>query len=185
MTVTRDNVAKVLAAIQRLAARKVLVGIPASEAERQDGEPINNAQLGYIHEYGAPASNIPARPFLVPGVAKQQKAITQRLQKAAKAAMDGNGTALEAELGEAGLIGQNGARERINNGPHEPLSPATVRGRSRSRGTRSMRDGEEHYLQLIDSGMAPEQAQQAAGIQPLINTGKLRNALTYVIRKKE
>lgn len=158
MTVVRDNVAKVLAAIQRLTAREVLVGIPATKAEREDGEPINNAQLGYIHEFGAPASNIPARPFLVPGVAEKQPAIAARLQKAAKAAMDGNNTVLESELNAAGLLGQNGAREQINNGPHEPLSERTLAAR-RARG----REGDK----------------------PLIDTGQLRNSLTYVIRKKE
>lgn len=158
MTVVRDNVAKVLAAIQKLTSREVLVGIPATQAERQDGEPINNAQLGYIHEHGAPASNIPARPFLVPGVAEKQDVIAGRLQKAAKAAMDGNTTALESELNAAGLLGQNGARNRINNGPHEPLAESTLAAR-RARGRE--------------------------GTKPLIDTGQLRNALTYVIRKKE
>ncbi|WP_288074668.1 hypothetical protein [Pseudomonas sp.] len=158
MTVVRDDVAKVLAAIQRLTSREVMVGIPATKAEREDGEPINNAQLGYIHEYGAPKANIPARPFLVPGVAEKKDAIAGRLKKAAKAAMDGNNTALESELNAAGLLGQNGARNQINNGPHEPLAERTLAAR-RARG----REGDK----------------------PLIDTGQLRNSLTYVIRQKE
>lgn len=47
--------------------KEVLIGIPMSTTERPDGE-ITNAELGYIHEYGAPEANIPARPFLIPGV---------------------------------------------------------------------------------------------------------------------
>lgn len=158
MKITTDNVAKVLASIQELAGKQVLVGIPATKAEREDGEPINNAQLGYIHEYGAPASNIPARPFLIPGVAHAQESINNHLQKAAKAAMNGNDEKVDVELNATGLIAQAGARNEINNGAFEALSAKTLAVR-RKRGR--------------------------TGDKPLIDTGQLRNSITYVIRKKE
>lgn len=158
MKITIDNVAKVLASIQDLAGKQVLVGIPATKAEREDGEPINNAQLGYIHEYGAPASNIPARPFLIPGVSHAQESINNHLQKAAKAAASGNEEKVDAELNATGLIAQAGARNEINNGTFEALSPVTIAAR-RKRGR--------------------------TGDKPLIDTGQLRNAITYVIRKKD
>lgn len=160
MKITTDNVAKVLSSIQELAGKQVLVGIPASKAEREEGntEPINNAQLGYIHEYGAPASNIPARPFLIPGVARAQESINNHLQKAAKAAMSGNDEKVDTELNATGLIAQAGARNEINNGDFEALSPVTLAAR-RKRGR--------------------------TGDKPLIDTGQLRNAITYVIRKKD
>jgi phage gpG-like protein len=158
MKITTDNVAKVLASIQELAGKQVLVGIPATKAEREDGEPINNAQLGYIHEYGAPASNIPARPFLIPGVAHAQESINNHLQKAAKAAMSGNDEKVDTELNATGLIAQAGARNEINNGNFEALSARTLADR-RKRGR--------------------------TGDKPLIDTGQLRNSITYVIRKKE
>ena len=66
VTVTRDIAGKVLANIRAVPQKKLLVGIPAEENAR--GGEIGNASLGFIHEYGSPARNIPARPFLIPGV---------------------------------------------------------------------------------------------------------------------
>lgn len=155
-----DDVAKVLASIQGLANKQVLVGIPASKAERKEGddEPINNAQLGYIHEYGAPASNIPARPFLNPGVARAQESINNHLKKAAKAAMDGNSEKVDVELNATGLIAQAGARNEIASGNLAPLAPATIAARRRNGRTED---------------------------DPLVDTGQLRASITYVIREKD
>ncbi|MCS3839394.1 phage gpG-like protein [Pseudomonas sp. JAI111] len=160
MKITTDNVAQVLASIQELASKQVMVGIPATKAEREEGddEPINNAQLGYIHEYGAPASNIPPRPFLIPGVAHAQDKINNHLQKAAKAAMDGNAEKVDVELNATGLVAQAGAKFEINNGIFEELKKSTLAAR-RKRGR--------------------------TGVKPLIDTGQLRNSITYVIRKKD
>lgn len=186
MKVTKDNVGQVLASIQRLVGQEVLVGIPASKAERsdEDPQPMNNAQLGYVHENGSPAQNIPARPFLIPGVEDTQESITSHLQKAAKAAMSGDNTKVQVELNAAGLAASSGARHKITSGDFEPLSPATVRNRRKNRNTKSMRAAEKKYLELIANGATPEQAQDEAGIRPLINTGQLRNSLTYVVRRK-
>lgn len=155
-----DDVAKVLAAIQELAGKQVLVGIPATKAERKEGdeEPINNAQLGYIHEYGSPKANIPPRPFLAPGVKSAEESINSHLKKAAKAAMAGDQEKVDVELNATGLIAQAGARHQINNGAHQGLAAKTLAAR-RKRGR--------------------------TGDKPLIDTGQLRNAITYVIRKKD
>ncbi|WP_223840741.1 hypothetical protein [Pseudomonas extremaustralis] len=160
MKITKDDVSKVLASIQDLANKQVLVGIPASKAEREEGdeEPINNAQLGYIHEYGSPKANIPARPFLNPGIARTQESINNHLKKAAKAAMDGNSEKVDVELNATGLIAQAGARNEINSGTFEALAPATLAARRRRGRT---------------------------GDKPLIDTGQLRNSITYVIREKD
>lgn len=188
MSVTKDNVANVLQAIQQLASQEVLVGIPATEAERnndESGAPLNNAQLGYIHEYGSPKANIPARPFLEPGIEDRRLSITGHLQAAATAALNGQSEKVEMSLNAAGLVASAAARSRINSGKFAPLSPSTIRNRHKSRGTKSMRSSEKRYLELIAAGATPEQAQEQAGIQPLINTGQLRNSITYVIRRKE
>lgn len=188
LKVTKDITADVLHAIERLVGQEVLVGIPATEAERNDdrssGEP-NNAQLGYIHNYGSPATNIPARQFLEPGIEEQRASITNHLRMAAKAALDGNVEKVDVSLSAAGLIASTGVRNKLNSGAFEALAPSTVRNRHKSRGTKSMRASEKRYLELIAEGSAPEQAQEEVGIQPLVNTGQLRNSITYVIRKKE
>ena len=50
LTVREDNYASVLDALKQLSGTDVLVGIPADKAEREDGAPYNNAELGYLHK---------------------------------------------------------------------------------------------------------------------------------------
>lgn len=156
--VTKDNVHLVLQAIQGLAVKDVFVGIPDSTAARREpGHPLSNAVIGYIQENGSSAAGIPPRPFLVPGVQDAQQRIAERLGKGASAALDGNAQQAEAALHAAGLIGQNSARARINTGPFQALASRTLAARRRRGRT---------------------------GSKPLIDTGQLRNSITYVIRNK-
>ena len=151
-----DNVARFTAGIERLASTRVMVGVPAEKGSRQDGEPINNAALAYVHENGAPEAGIPARPFLKPGIADKQTEIAAALEKTGRAAMDGKPEVVDRGFNIVGLIGQNAVRAKINDGPFTPLAEATLAAR-RARGR--------------------------TGTKPLIDTGQLRNSLTYVIRK--
>ena len=158
--VTKDNVASVLKAINQLAQKDVLVGIPDSAPDRNDQspeQPLSNAVIGYIQENGSPVNGIPARPFLVPGVKDAQEQIAARLGKGAAAALRGDVTQTEAALQASGLIGQNAARAKINTGPFEALASSTLAARRRRGRT---------------------------GTKPLIDTGQLRNSITYVIRNK-
>lgn len=50
--VTADKAADVLASLRQLSGMDVLVGIPESKAEREDGAPYSNAELGYLHSTG-------------------------------------------------------------------------------------------------------------------------------------
>lgn len=186
VTVTKDSVSQVIAGITSLVQKDILVGIPDSSTDRQseiDG-PMTNATLGYIHEHGSPQANIPARPFLVPGVRKAEERAVIYLERAAKAALSRDPKKTEAYLNDAGIVAMNSARNEITTADFVPLSPYTVAARHRSRQTKSMRQSEQRYLELVAGGMSPADAQAAAGIRPLINTGQLRNAITYVLRNK-
>lgn len=154
--VTRDRIASVIKAVSDLATKDVLVGIPDSAPERKDDEPISNAQIGYIQENGAPGANIPARPWLVPGVRDAQDRIADRLGKGAKAALNGQDQA-DQTLHSAGLIGQNAARAKINSN----IQP-----------------------KLADSTLAARRARGVTRTNTLVDTGQLRNSVTYVVRKK-
>lgn len=186
VTVTQDTVATVIGAINELVGKQILVGFPEKTTERQDedqGE-MNNAILGYIHEHGAPKANIPARPFLVPGVQDAIESSGNYLTKAAAETLKGDAKKADAYLHDAGIVAMNSARRKINYGDFAPLSPYTIRNRHRNRGTKSMRDSEKRYLEMIAEGSSPEAAQAATGIRPLVNTAQMRNAITYVVRKK-
>lgn len=153
----KDILPQVLASLKRLAATDVLVGIPAQSPERSDGEPINNAALGYIHETGAPAAGIPARPFLVPGVVAAGTPVALQLKKAAQAAIVGNPRVVDQRLHAAGLVAEASVKNTINAGVEPALADSTIAARARRGRT---------------------------GTVPLIDTGKLRNSITHVVRRK-
>ena len=159
--ITVDRLGNIVKEINDLTRKDVLIGIPEAETNRQDEDggsaPATNAALGYIHEHGSPANNIPARPFLIPGVKDAQGAIEKRLKQAADAALKGDKAAVDRQMHSAGIEAQNSVKTKINSGDFEPLAPATL---------------------------AQRKARGRTGTKPLIDTGQLRNSITYVVRGK-
>lgn len=196
---TNDQFTQVMKNIEKLVSQEVLVGVPASGADRDDG-PINNAQLLYLHNFGGtiqiPAHDrpiyrkvdkqgnlmnggrfakraksnfettahveaytvtIPPRKVLEPGIQKKKDQIAGKLANAAKAAIDGKNEQADNDMSAAGLIAQNGVRAEFGGDSLQPLSENTLKNR-RSRGR--------------------------TGDKPLLDTGELRNSITYVKRKK-
>jgi hypothetical protein len=157
--VTKDELSSVLKSIHALVSRQVLIGIPESEDARkasEDGAPIGNAEIGYIQETGSPTNNLPARPFLVPGVEKALPQAIEQLKRGGKRALDGDPDAAEKALNAAGLLCQSSVRATIVNVIPPPLAESTIDARIRRGRT---------------------------GTTPLLDTGQLRNSTTYVIRK--
>lgn len=153
--VVKDLVGSVLKSIVEMESRQVLVGIPADAKVREHGDPITNAQLGYLHEFGSPAQNIPARPFLNPGVTAATDRCAEVLKKAASERLSRHG-ALEDGLNKAGLIAQASVKMTLKRGEgFIPLAPATLAARKR-----------KGFM----------------GESPLLRTGQLMNSVTYVIR---
>jgi hypothetical protein len=156
---TTSHTAQFRKALDGLLKREVLVGIPASNAAR-DPEPgespaATNALIGYVHEYGSPAKNIPARPFLHPGIADARADIEVHMKKAGQMALAGKMDEISQELEKVGLIAQVSVQRKITEGPFEPLAPATLAAR-RARGR--------------------------TGTNPLLDTGQLRRAISYIVR---
>ena len=166
-----DKLDSIVAEINKLVAIDVMVGIPASANARDDD--MNNAALGYLHETGSPAANIPARPFLVPGVAGAVDKYEAQLLKAIRAALDGMPKKMRAHLDAAGIIAAQAAKDMIDRGDFAPLSIPTLQARAR-RG----RKGAQAELASRAAGNAPN----AANARPLIDTGQMRNSITYVLR---
>lgn len=156
ITVTIDKVPAIEKAIKDLAATRVMVGIPASKAARREKGAINNAALGYIHENGAPEAGIPARPFLIPGVRNAEAQITAHLKAAGEAALSGEAKRSDRELHATGLIAQAAVRAKITAGP---------------------------FIALARSTLARRRARGRTGTKPLIDSGQLRNAISYVLRR--
>jgi len=163
ITMVADNSRDLERSLRNLIEQDVLVGIPAekaartSEEARARGTPITNAALGYIHEHGSPPVNIPPRPFLIPGIKNAQKEISEGFEKAGAAALEGKPDVMVKQLHAIGLRAATSVKLKIQSGPFVALKPATIRARRR-RG---------HM-----------------GTKPLIDTGQLRNAVTYVLRRR-
>ncbi|BCU90714.1 Uncharacterised protein [Yersinia pseudotuberculosis] len=154
-----DKANDVLAALKAIGRKDVLIGIPEEKSERED-IPFGNAGIGYINEYGSPAQNIPARPHLQPGVRSVQDETTQKLKQAAQAVFAGNTAAADRALNQAGAIAMNAVKRYIIVGNLTPLAPATLYARKHRKYAK--RKGEN----------------------PLIDTGKYREIITYIVRDK-
>jgi hypothetical protein len=181
VTIVKDDVAKVFKSIQDLIGKQVLVGIPDNGQNNRDDSPVNNATIGYTMEFGSPAHNVPARPFLIPGVRAAEKSALVQLKQAALAALEGDKGGMQQGLNRAGTLASNEVKHTINSNIPPPLAPSTIRNRHRGRGTKR-RESEQVYLGLIAKGASPGAAQGEVGIVALVNTGSLRNSITYVVR---
>lgn len=155
--ITKDNMAALQKSIRELTKREILVGIPSDETQRKEGT-ITNAAIGYINEFGSPAKNIPARPFLIPGVQRAEGKIEKRLKKSIEHVLDGSKTGMITQMNAAGLEAQNSVRATINKGIMPELSESTLAARRRRGRT---------------------------GEKPLIDTGQLRNSITYILKESD
>ncbi|KVP89989.1 hypothetical protein WJ97_23680 [Burkholderia ubonensis] len=158
MGMTFDRLDEILKSIAGLVQKEVLVGVPDSTAGRKDqGEPLSNAEIGYILENGSPANNIPARPHLVPGVQDARPKFEPQLQKGVEAALDGDLEKVDRSLNRAGLVAQNSVRAKVNSNIQPKLADSTLAARRRR-------------------GVIRENT--------LVDTAQYRNSITYVVRKK-
>lgn len=172
--------------LQALAKKEVLVGIPAENSTREHGGEINNAELLYIqshgvrstsmrkemqgnldagmkyskaHElylqsHGSPMYHVPPRPVLEPAIASQKEAIGKLISAASKSALEGKPAQYEANLNKAGMVAVSAARGWFEN-PANGWPPN-----------------------------APYTIKKKGSSQPLIDTGEMRKAITYVVRDK-
>ena len=151
-----DKLPKLKVAMSQLTTSDVLVGVPSDKTARK-GDPINNATIAYLMDKGSPAQNIPARPFMEPGVEAAKDKIIEQLKRAAQSALSANDDAIEKGLIRSGMIAQASIRTIINSGIDPELAESTLAARRR-RGRK--------------------------GTVALIDTGALRNSISFVVRKK-
>ena len=180
--VTRDQVEDVLKAVRQLVSVEILVGIPGENAERQPApgaspSPISNVQIGLISEFGSPAQNIPARPFLVPGVRDALPALLPKLKRAGQLALDFKGPVpvTQALIG-VGIAAASAVQMKITTGPFQPIADATKRARLyRKMGYRNA--SEARKQKMMAKWMAGD-------FKPLLDSGAMRASVTFVIRPK-
>jgi hypothetical protein len=179
ITKTVDNWAKVSASINKLASTSVMVGIPADKAARNG--PVSNAVIGYVQEHGDPALGIPARPFLVPGVASvNQSSTIPGLKAAGVAALAGDQAKVIKQYTIIGQRAADAVRTTIRNRIPPPLKPGTLLGRLRRKDKyQKAAKGSARRGKLRAAALAGSE-----GDIPLLDTGSLMRSVTFVIRRK-
>ena len=131
VTVTKllDRANKIQQAMEEVSYTSVYIGIPVEESSRPDeGEPINNAELAYIHEHGSPINNIPPRPFLKPSIKKNLATVEVLQKQMIKAALKGDKEGVKRSAELLGMHSRNNAKKYITAGTNlTPNKPATIK----------------------------------------------------------
>ena len=189
--VDKGDLKTVIDALLKLAEDELLVGVSADTAGSGRGEDINNAKLAYIHtngvraagmkaetdkaveegtpyplalqayikEHGSPAYRVPPRPFLEPGIEKHLDMVKGGMKAALLDVLNGGDGRVQRENLGGAIAGKVQEYFEEDNG-WPPLSPKTIARRKKGP------DG-------------------TASDVPLVDSGALRQSITYVIRKKE
>ena len=150
----QSRMGDVVKAVDLATRSQVLVGVPSTTAGNRDG-PINNAALAYIHDNGSPEANIPARPFMHPGIDDITPEIKERVKNIGKAAIKGRADAVDKGLNALGMVAASSIKNRINSNTPPPLAESTL---------------------------AKRRARGVTRTNTLVDTGPMRNSITYVIR---
>lgn len=182
MLKTNMDVKVLMESLMKLADVEVLVGFPEDTTNRppSEDEPpgITNASLGYIHDNGAPEQGLPARPFMIPGIQAAQTKVADKLGQILKATVAGRGgqTLVAQGMTQVGIIASLSIKNTINDGIDPALAASTLKARARKG-----RKGAQKELDRRAKGEAPS----TAFAKPLVDTGEMRNAITYVIRSRK
>lgn len=184
---TVDKTKEITAGLDALLGFDVKVGIPEAKTERDDPEEdLTNAQLGFVlsegvgtrsrqqeiaslvgqgltysaavsaflTENGDPSLAIPPRPFLEPSIRHYMPVILKQQTKIINLALSGKKDKIKAEFGKLGLLGQN-----------------IVKG--------WFTDSSNGWPPNAESTIA-----RKGSDRPMIDTGQLRNSISYIVEEK-
>lgn len=160
LEVTSDFTEQFNQVIKSFRNDEVLVGIPSENTDRTAEEvaeqPMTNAGLLAINEFGSPINNIPPRPVMAIGIANAQDQIAEEYKKAIKSAFSKGVSALSQYYNRIGIIASTSVKKAIN--AQEGIEPPS------------------------EATLAARKSAGFKGIKSLIVTGQMRNAITYVVK---
>ena len=158
-----DKMKDRLQCLQYLATHTVEVGLTSSASAR-------SRTLLAIHEHGAPAMHIPARPVVKPALAQAstRAAMSAAMLSACAAANDGDQAGVTSALEDAGKAGVDGIHAYIDKGIPPPNSPITLSG---------------GWMRNPVS-KKPVHIIGKSGTTPLVDTGQLYNDFDWEISGK-
>ena len=177
--ITKDIVADVLKRVRQLTKSELLVGIPEKNAARKDEDdegPINNAALGYVHEFGSPAKNIPPRPFLIPGVNNARPAIVKQLKIAGENALTDGVSGVKKQMRKAGEAAVTAVQAKFHDGSMVPIKEETKKARLRKK---------QAYKNASEKRRAKMMAAYLEGdFTPLVASEQLLRSIVFVLHQK-
>ena len=163
ITETTQKLQDRLQCLQYLATHTVEVGLTSTASER-------SRTLLAIHEHGAPAMHVPARPVVKPALAQPstREEMSAAMLSAYTAANSGDLSAITSALEDAGKAGVDGIHAYIDKGILPPNSPITLSG---------------GWMRNPVS-KKPVRIKGKSGTTPLVDTGQLYNDFDWEIREK-
>ena len=182
--VDKGDLKRILEALKKLSEDELLVGVSADTAGSGRGEDINNAELAYIHTNGVRAAGMKAEtdkaveegtpyPLALQAYIKEHGSPAYRvpprpfLEPGIEKHLDMVESGMKAALLDV-LDGGDGRAQRERLG-------ATMAAKVQA------------YFQE-DNGWppnAPSTIKKKGSAQPLVDTGALRQSITYIIRPKD
>lgn len=151
----KDNKDEFFKSVGALIKKRLIVGIPSDKTERNDDEPITNAEIGYISEHGDPAQNIPQREHLRPGVDLVKNQCAYEMACALHAAFDKSKGHPDEYLHRAGITASTSVKTFIEAG---------------------------NFVNLSDFTIFKRKQRGRTGTKPLIDSAQYLNSITYGIR---
>jgi len=144
------------------------------------GTPI--AYVAAIQEYGAPAANIPPRPFMRPTVKEQKHAWTQSMQAGVKAVVRGKIEATDV-MEQVGALMAADIKQTISEITEPPLSPITVMLRGMRRNDASLIVTGKTVGEAAERVQAGE-TNYGAPTKPLVDEGFLIASITHAVKRE-
>lgn len=156
--VVTDNFSKQLEALEFVKNNSVYIGIQQKDTTR-DGDDVTNAELLFIHTNGSPKQNISPRPVIEPALKANSQQLSKIMSQAAKFALEGKFAEALRQLHIAGTRGRDVSKLWFNNPENHwpPNAPEVIE--------RKIKKG-------------------STDPKPLIDTGELRNAISYFVKTK-
>lgn len=188
MTEDPKKIEKVYQQMKSLTETEILVGIPEEKAPRFEGkgknkkfiQGMNNATLLYIHTNGSDLNHLPPRPVVEPALeaSGNKERIEADLKRIAELILSGQLNDAKKMMTVTGRDAvnmiQNWFEDPRNNWP--PNAPGTVKAKLRKK-TKSKKKRKELFNEY--------EAGEPDINRVLIDTGQMRNAMTYVIKENE
>jgi hypothetical protein len=150
--------------IEDLVKKQVRVGFQQGTTSEDGADIVDVAMWNELGTSGA--HPIPARPFLRQSVDNNEDKITAMCQTQIQAIADGR-TDAEGALKAIGTMQKALIQDTIRNGDFKPNAPITIEG-----GWMRTKDGKPFYIKGKKSS------------KPLIDTGRMRQSVNFVIEEK-